>query len=305
MLNDVTQPSPHAGPQSAILQQVLRKMPEGCPEQQAVDAGEVDAVIDYATGNVIMLPTARRALHAPAIRAPGATGQASAVGPVANGVLAALPRTDYERLLSELETVNLRLGEVLHEPGAPIRYVYFPIDCVVCLLTRTEEQRAVGTAMVGYEGMVGVSSVLGVDVSPVRALVQVGGTALRMPTERLHAELLRCLPLQRALYRHAYMELVQARQTVACIDSHCLEQRLACWLLMTSDRSRSPEIVQTQEDLAASLNVRRESVTGASLSLRARKLIDYRRGKIRIANRKGLEGASCSCYTKIETLHMA
>jgi CRP-like cAMP-binding protein len=222
---------------------------------------------------------------------------------VANSVLAALPRADYQRLLPGLEPVTLKFGEVLHEPGAPIRYVYFPVDCVVCLLTKTDGERAIETGLVGYEGMVGIAPALGAAVSPIRALVQAGGTALRMSAARLDSELQRCPQLQRELCRYACLEMAQARQAVACVASHLFEQRLACWLLMTSDRLRSPEVQLTQKCLGAILDVRRVSVTLASGSLQSCNLIRYSRGKIRIVNRKGLEAASCACYSRIEAPH--
>ena len=303
MSNDGDLATALAGRVSAGLKRALRQLPAGGLEQQAVDAGEIDAVIDHGNANVIMFPAARRALRVAANRASAESRKAALEVPVANSVLAALPRADYRRLLPGLEPVTLKFGEVLHESGAPIRYVYFPIDSVVCLLTTTEGQRTVETGLVGYEGMVGVSLALGVDVSSVRALVQAAGTAMRMPAARFCSELQRCLPLQRELYRCAHVKLAQARQTAACTASHLFEQRLACWLLMTSDRSRSQEILLTQEYLAAVLSVRRVSVTLASGSLRSRNLISYDRGKIRILNRKGLETASCSCYRKIEVLH--
>jgi CRP-like cAMP-binding protein len=157
--------------------------------------------------------------------------------------------------------------------------------------------------MVGYEGMVGMSLVYGVDASSVRAQVLAAGSAMRMPAERFRDEFRRCLPLQRELYRYAYVELAQARQAVACVCSHHLEQLLARMLLMISDRSGSQDIFLTQEYLAGTLRARRESITQAAATLRSRKLISYSRGKISIVRRKGLEAASCSCYKKLETLH--
>ena len=288
---------------SAGLQRVLRGLPRGGPEQQAIEAGEIDAVIDYGNANVIMFPVARRALRNAAKRASAANLRAELDVPVANSVLAALSRPEYQRLLPGLEPITLKFGEVLHEPGVPIRYVYFPIDSVICLLTRADGQRTVETGLVGYEGMVGIPLALGVDVSSVRALVQVAGTAMRMSAARFQNELRRCVHLQRELYRYTYVKMAQARQTAACIASHVFEQRLACWLLMTSDRSRSPEILMTQEYLATVLSVRRVSVTKASVSLQSRNLVSYRRGSIKILNRKGLEAASCACYRQIEVLH--
>ena len=290
-----------AGRVSVRLRQVLQQLPEGGPEQQAIEAGEVDAVLDYAHSNVVLFPSARRALRAAAQRVVPAPAQGDA--PVANSLLAALPRAEIQRLLAGLEPINLHVGEVLHEPGGPIRYVYFPLQSVVCLMAKAEAGQAVEVGLVGHEGMVGISLALGVDVSSARAVVHSPGTALRMKASVFQEELSRCKPLRRELYRYAFVKLTMARQAAVCIASHNLEQRLACWLLMTSDRVRSPDIDLTQETLASTLNVRRSTVTLASISLRSRKLIEYNRGKIRILNRKSLESASCSCYRRIEALH--
>jgi CRP-like cAMP-binding protein len=305
MLRERSRADGGAGPGSARLQNALRQLPEGGVERQAVDAGEIDAVVDYANSNIIVFPLARRALRdaAKGATAGAANRQPATQGPVANSLLAALPRAAYDRLLPGLEPVALKLGEVLHEEGAPIRYVYFLVDCVVSLLTRTEGQRTAATGMVGYEGMVGMSLVYGVDASSVRAQVLAAGTAMRMPAERFQDEFRRWLPMQRELYRYAYVELAQARQAAACSSSHHLEQILARMLLMISDRSRSQDIFLTQEHLADTLRARRESITQAAATLRSRKLISYSRGKIVIVHRKGLEAASCSCYKKLETLH--
>ena len=294
-----------AGSRSPGLQNALARLPEGGLERQAVEAGEIDAVIDYGNSNVILFPAAQRALRVAARRASAVGREAALEAPVANSVLAALPRADYQRLLPGLEPVTLKFGEVLHEPGAPIRYVYFPVDCVVCLLTRTQGQRTIETGLVGYEGMVGIALALGVAVSPIRTLVQAGGTALRMSAARFESELQRCPQLQRELCRYACVKMAQARQAVACVACHVFEQRLACWLLMTSDRLKSPEIQLTQKCLGTILDVRRVSVTLASGSLQSRKLIRYIRGKIRIVDRKGLEAASCACYSSLGALRMA
>ena len=290
------------GSRSPGLQSALARLPEGGLERQAIEAGEIDGVLDYGSANVILFPAAQRALRVAQRRESAEGREAVFEAPVANSVLAALPRADYQRLLPGLEPVTLKFGEVLHEPGAPIRYVYFPVDCVVCLLTKTQGERAIETGLVGYEGMVGIALALGVAVSPIRALVQAGGTALRMSAACLGSELQRCPQLHRALCRYACLKMAQARQAVACVASHLFEQRLACWLLMTSDRLRSPEVQLTQKCLGAILDVRRVSVTLASGSLQSRKLIRYSRGKIRIVNRKGLEAASCACYSCIEAL---
>jgi CRP-like cAMP-binding protein len=279
---------------------VLPRLAKGGPEQQAIEAGEIDAIIDHANSNVILLPAARRALRELANRASAAKTQAASEASIANSLLAALPREDYLRLLPDLEPVTLKFGEVLHEPGVPIRYVYFPIDCVISLLTTVEVHHALEVGLVGHEGMVGISLALGTDVSSVRALVQATGTAMRMNAARFHETFQQCLPLQRELYRYAYAKLALARQTVACNAFHAVEARLARWLLMTSDRARSEEFFLTQAFLADMLGVRRTTVNEAAGTLQRRKLISYSRGNIRILDRKRLEAAACRCYTRIE-----
>ena len=164
---------------------MLPRLAKGGPEQQAIDAGEIDAVIDYASSNVVLLPAARRALGEIAERAAAANRETVYEAPIANSLLAALPRAEYRRLLPGLEPVTLKSGEVLQEPGAPIPYVYFPVDCVISLLA-TAAGEALEVGLVGHEGMVGISLVLGADVSSVRALVQASGTALRMKAARFH-----------------------------------------------------------------------------------------------------------------------
>ena len=302
MLNDADGPlvSVRAARAAAGLQRALRQLPEGGFERQAVEAGEIDAVIDYGSANVIVFPAARRALRAAANRASAADRKAALEVPEGNSVLAALPRAEYRRLLPALERVVLEFGDVLQEAGASIRHVYFPVDCVVGLLTRTDGQRSVETGLVGHEGMVGISLALGVEVSSVRAVVQVAGSALRMPAARFNDELRRGLPLQHRLYRYAHVKMTQARQTAACIASHRFEQRLACWLLLIGDRAKTQELLLTQEHLAAVLSVRRVSVTLACGALRSAGLISYSRGKITILDRQRLESASCSCYQPIE-----
>ena len=236
----------------------------------------------------------------PEEQAPGLEQEAAAQGRIANSMLAALPRKDYVGLLDGLEPVTLTYGTVLYEPDERITHVFFPLDCLVSLLTTVEGRHAMEVGLVGWEGMVGVSLALGMDVSSVRALVQGTGTAMRMKAARFHKAFEDCLPLQRELYRYTYAKLAMARQTVACNRFHAIEARLARWLLMTSDRVLSQEFVLTQEFLGDMLGVLRAAVNRAAGSLQQRNLIRYARGKIRILDRNGLEAASCRCYTKIE-----
>jgi CRP-like cAMP-binding protein len=282
------------------LQNLLLQLPKGSPESKAVEAGQIDAVIDRAGSNVILLPAARRALREIAKLASVGNQEAADEPSVANNLLAALPRAEYQSLLAGLEPLTLRSGQILQEPGARIANVYFPIDCVVSLLATAEGEKGLEVGLVGYEGMIGIALVLGTEVSSVRALVQASGTALRMKAVRFQAAFLQCLPLRRELYRYAHEKLALARQTVACNCFHAVEARLARWLLMTSDRMLSEEFPLTQAFLADMLGVRRTTINEAAQPLQQRRLIRYSRGRIRILDRPGLEAASCRCYTKIE-----
>ncbi|MBW8905196.1 MAG: Crp/Fnr family transcriptional regulator [Betaproteobacteria bacterium] len=266
---------------SAANGRILRLVKNG-PEREALESGQVDAVLDHASGTALLLPEAERALSSPA-------------GEAANHLLAALPRRDYERLLAELELVALTYGEVLYEPGARIRYVYFPNDAIVSLLV-VVEHKALEVTLVGREGLVGIPLALGADLAPVRALVQGTGSALRMKAASFREELERCVPLQREIYRYAYAKLVQARQTAACNRFHQVDQRLARWLLITHDRVRGNRVHLTHEFLADMLGVRRVGVTTAAAELQRQGLIEYHRGDIRILDRRRLETAACSCY---------
>ncbi|MDO8596673.1 MAG: Crp/Fnr family transcriptional regulator, partial [Sulfuricaulis sp.] len=221
---------------------------------------------------------------------------------VANSLLAALPHAEYQRLLTGLEPVTLTFGEVLYAPGKPIRHVYFPIDCLVSLLTMVESRRSLKVGLVGHEGMVGIPLALGINVSPVRALVQGAGTAMRMEAAPFRKELLQSMPLQRVLYRYTHTLMAQFAQTAACNNFHSVKARLARCLLMARDCARSNEFRLTHEFLAQMLGMRRVGVTTAAGALQKLKLISYSRGNIRILDRKGLEAAACKCYRIIKNL---
>ena len=222
--------------------------------------------------------------------------------PVANDLLGAMPRQAYRRMQTSLESVELTYGQVLYEPMGSIRHVYFPIDCLVSLLTAVDQKRTLEVGMVGNEGMVGMPMAMGIRVSAVRALVQGSGTALRMTAARFRTEFKNNLPLQRALFRYNHLLMAQISQTAACNRFHDAEQRLARWLLMTSDRLHADEFLLTHEFLGHMLGVRRVGVTKAAGALHLRKLIDYSRGKIRILDREGLEEAACTCYRIVRDL---
>lgn len=271
------------------LSRVLLRLLNGGPEQLAVEAGEVDAVIDYSGSNVILFPAARDVLQQ------AATAEAT-TEPVANNLLAALSRGEYQQLVPLLEPIALSSGAVLHESGEPIRFVYFPVDCVVSLLATPKGRRTVEVGLVGFDGMVGTSLALGVNVSSLRARVQLGGTAVRVPQERFTSALRDSPTLRHELNLYIYAELTTARQAVVCSTFHQIEERVASRLLMTSALVRSDQFFVTQESLAGVLGVRRESITQAASSLQNRRLITYHRGNLKILNRPGLEAASCHCY---------
>ena len=214
----------------------------------------------------------------------------------ANSLLAVLTHRSYQRLLPRLEPVTLKFGDVLYRPREAIRHVYFPSDCMVSLLALADGHLALEVGLVGCEGMLGVPLTLGVRESPVRALVQGSGTALRMKSAPFLNEMRRNLPLQRAVSRYTYDLMVQVTQTAACNRFHPVEARLARWLLMTRDRMRSNEFRLTQDMLGNMLGVLRVAVTKAAGTLQKGKLIRYSRGAIRILDTKGLEAAACRCY---------
>lgn len=213
-----------------------------------------------------------------------------------NELLAALPPGSFDRLAPMLEPVNVEVGETLCEPGAPIRFIYFPHDCLISLLGVAEGRMTLEVGLVGHEGMLGATVALGHDMAQVRAVVQRAGRASRMEGAAFRAEFAGNEALQRVLYRYTDTLLAQAIQIAVCSRFHVLEARLARSLLITRDRLKSEKFHLTHEFLAHALGVRRVGVTKAASALQQQGLIIYSRGNIEILDADGLAAASCKCY---------
>ena len=216
--------------------------------------------------------------------------------PAGNDLLEALPSRDRLEILSRCEAVELAFAEVLYVPWKRVSHVYFPTQGFISLIMPINGTAALEVGLVGSEGMLGIPLVLGLDVSPVRAVVQGAGPALRMAAAHFCRELDRCPALQREMHRYAFVHLTQLAQTAGCTRFHVVEARLARWLLMTQDRAHADSFHITHEFLAAMLGVRRVGVTKAASSLQRRGLIHYRRGDITVLDRRGLKTVSCACY---------
>ena len=213
-----------------------------------------------------------------------------------NRLLDGLPRKDRHRTLERCETVDLVLGDTLCERDEPLQHVYFPLSGFISLVTTVGGHKPLELGLIGSEGMLGVTLILGVDTAPQRGIVQGSGTALRMSKQHFDRERSESPNLMRSLNRYLYMWMAQLSQSTACTRFHAVEARLARWLLMTHDRAHADHFHLTHEFLAGMLGVRRSAITIAAGSLRGRRLIRYARGEIRILDRQGLEAASCECY---------
>ena len=216
--------------------------------------------------------------------------------PAVNRLLGALPSIERRRVLGECQTVELAFADWLYTPPQRLTHVYFPISSFISLIMPIDADSSLEVGIVGSEGVFGIPLVLGVDVSPMRGLVQGAGSALRIGAEPLRRELQRSPVLRRRIDRYMCIHLAQLAQTAGCTRFHVVEARLARWLLMTQDRARAKSFHVTHEFLALMLGVRRVGVTKAATALQERKLISYRRGDVTVLDRRGLKAASCGCY---------
>ena len=217
-----------------------------------------------------------------------------------NQLLAALPSAEYQRWLPQLEAVPLELGQVLYESGATLAHVYFPTTAIVSLLYVMQDGASAEIAVVGFEGLVGVSLFMGGESTPSRAVVQSAGGTYRLRSQAMKDEFNRAGPVLHLLLRYTQALITQMSQTAVCNRHHSLDRQLCRWLLLSMDRLHGNELAMTQELIANMLGVRREGVTDAALKLQRAGLIRYSRGHITVLDRAGLEGATCECYAVVK-----
>jgi CRP-like cAMP-binding protein len=220
--------------------------------------------------------------------------------PKHNHLLAALPHEQWERWREHLEFVEMRLGEVLYEPGSTLAHVYFPTTAIVSLLYVMKNGESAEIAIVGSEGLVGVSLFMGGGSTSSRALVQSAGGAYRLNARLMKQEFDRAGPVLHLLLRYTQALMTQMVQTAACNKNHSLDQQLCRWLLLSLDRLPSTDLQMTQKLIARMLGVTSEKATEAALKLKDLGLIDYADGWIKVLDRSSLEKLSCECYKAVK-----
>jgi CRP-like cAMP-binding protein len=220
--------------------------------------------------------------------------------PRQNQLLAALPDAEWAHWLPQLEAVDLPLGKVLYESGSKLTHVYFPTTAIVSLLYVMEDGASAEIAVVGHEGLVGISLFMGGETTPSRAVVQSAGHGFRLNASLMMQEFNRAGPVLHLLLRYTQALITQMSQTAVCNRHHSLDQQLCRWLLLSLDRLHSDELVMTQELIANMLGVRREGVTEAAGHLQDAGLIQYRRGHITVLDRDRLERRACECYAVVK-----
>ncbi|MDO9146527.1 MAG: Crp/Fnr family transcriptional regulator [Hydrogenophaga sp.] len=218
-----------------------------------------------------------------------------------NQLLDALPEAEWQRWQPQLELVDLPLGLVLYESGGKMNHVYFPTNAIVSLLFVLENGASAEIAVVGHEGIVGISIFMGGGSTPSRAVVQSAGKGFRLRADALKNEFGRSGPVMHLLLRYTQALITQMTQTAVCNRHHSLDQQLCRWLLLSLDRLPGNDLVMTQELIANMLGVRREGVTEAALNLQKAGLISYARGHIKALDRPGLEQRTCECYQVVKT----
>jgi CRP-like cAMP-binding protein len=220
--------------------------------------------------------------------------------PRENQLLAALPEVELQRWRPHLEYVEMRLGEVLYEAGSTLSHVYFPTTAIVSLLYVMQNGESAEIAVVGNDGLVGVSLYMGGDSTSSRALVQSAGGAFRLPAQLMKEEFDRGGPVLHLFLRYTQALITQMVQTAACNRHHSLDQQLCRWLLLSLDRLQGTEMVMTQALIAHMLGVPLNGATEGALKLQTAGLIDYTKGRIRVLDRGGLEKRTCECYAVVK-----
>jgi len=219
--------------------------------------------------------------------------------PRKNELLAALPDAEFQRWLPQLEWVDMPLGQVVYESGGTLSHVYFPTTSIVSLLYVMENGASAEIAVVGHEGVVGISLFMGGESTPSRGVVQSAGEGFRLPAQVIKEEFKRA-PVLHLLLRYTQALITQMAQTAACNRHHSLDQQLCRWLLLSLDRLQGNELVMTQELIANMLGVRREGVNEGATKLQNLGLIRYSRGRITVLDRPGLEKRTCECYAVVK-----
>jgi CRP-like cAMP-binding protein len=220
--------------------------------------------------------------------------------PRQNQILAALPPAEWERWRPQLEAVDMPLGKALYESGKTLAHLYFPTTSIVSLLYVMENGSSAEIAIVGHEGLVGISLFMGGDSTPSRAVVQSAGKGFRLKADGMMNEFNRSGPVMHLLLRYTQALITQMAQTAVCNRHHTLDQQLCRWLLLSLDRLPTNELVMTQELIANMLGVRREGVTESAGRLQKDGLISYQRGRITVLDRPGLEQRTCECYAVVK-----
>ena len=220
--------------------------------------------------------------------------------PTENLILAALPREDYERIAEHLEPIQMPQGQILYRTDQRIEHVYFPLKSMVSLVSQMSDGSSIEVGVTGFEGMVGLPILLGVDRSPHECMVQIPDGAMRMTAEAMRSEFKRGGAMQDLMLRYTQSLLLMTSQVAACNRAHTVGERLARWLMMSYDRCPLDVLPLTQEFLAMMLGTRRAGVTEAAVILQAAGVINYRRGQITITDKDGLVETACECYSIVK-----